>query len=405
MGNLAYNYQAIPVEYFAFKEERFSQYPHCQRDYVWKLNKQRKLIDSILRGLPVPPVTILPSEDKLIGNLYYVVDGQQRLETVRRYINDEFATAERFRDEPLVHPVSPGKKYSELDDYHRQRIDNYPLQVCIVDGVPEKDLELVYRRLNYQVKLNLAERLYSYRSPAKEQGKKLVKHAFWSNVYLGKKDRKQVYQMTLMAMFMELYDVFCNMTTSRLLDIASGGNISKTFPSDLHEQINRRLDIAQRAFKGADMRAMTHIIPVYQALMLLEEDGYCTNQIDEGGLSTWFNELRIEALTWQKNAQGDFFARLTKVGEQRKFWAEQLPQIEATPNLIRRNGRRTFTVLDRLQAWQAQGGKCAICGKSVMTSDEGHHILPHAIGGKTNAANCLLIHRKCHQSLNQLDLI
>ena len=164
---------------------------------------QRKLIDSILRGLPIPPLTIIPEEDELFGPIYRIVDGQQRLETIFRYINDEFSTEKKFRDEPLIKPISPGRKYSELEQVYRKKFDNYMLQICIIDGVDPENIELVYRRMNYQKSLKLSERLYSYQSPAKKIAEKLDKHPIWTTVYMGNMDRKQVYQMVLMVILME----------------------------------------------------------------------------------------------------------------------------------------------------------------------------------------------------------
>lgn len=397
---LNYNYEGIPLDYFVLKPHAYSQYPPCQRDYVWKHNMQHKLIDSILRGLPIPPVTLLPTNDEYSGSTYWVVDGQQRLETIRKYINNDFPTAKRFRDEPLIKPIAPGKRYFELDDYHRKKFNEYKMQVCTLGGIDDGNIELVYRRLNYQVQLALPERLYSYHSPARIQGERLQEHPFWITVYCGKSDRKQVYQMALMTMLMELYDTYCNMTTSRLVDMASGANIGKNVPHDLHLKIAKRLTVAEHIYGGSDMRGMTHIIPIYQSVMILENDGCDLQKSPSDCFSNWFNEVRMKSLESRTNhGTEDLFTVLTKVVAQQKFWIEQLPKLQNVPGLVYKDIKRSFDALDRLKALIRQKGKCAICKKPVTTKDDGHHIDAYANGGKTASDNCLLVHSHCHKNL------
>ena len=51
--------------------------PSLQRDYIWKHKEASLLIDSILRGLPLPSIFITE-----IGKKYVLIDGLQRLHTV-----------------------------------------------------------------------------------------------------------------------------------------------------------------------------------------------------------------------------------------------------------------------------------------------------------------------------------
>jgi len=49
--------------------------PDYQREFVWTQDQSSLLIDSFLRGLPVPPVFFYVDED----NKNLVIDGQQRI--------------------------------------------------------------------------------------------------------------------------------------------------------------------------------------------------------------------------------------------------------------------------------------------------------------------------------------
>lgn len=61
-----------------------------RRESVWSNPNKSLLIDSLLRGYIVPPVYTI-SED----GVQYVIDGVQRLSTLKGFYNDEFAISKR----------------------------------------------------------------------------------------------------------------------------------------------------------------------------------------------------------------------------------------------------------------------------------------------------------------------
>jgi uncharacterized protein YdeI (YjbR/CyaY-like superfamily) len=60
--------------------------PDFQREFVWKIKQASLLIDSFLRGLPVPPVFFYIGDD----NKNLVIDGQQRILSVVYFIEGYF---------------------------------------------------------------------------------------------------------------------------------------------------------------------------------------------------------------------------------------------------------------------------------------------------------------------------
>lgn len=57
--------------------------PSYQRDMVWSNSDSQKLLDSVLRGIPLPSI-ILNKRKK--SNIYEIVDGKQRLTAILRFI-------------------------------------------------------------------------------------------------------------------------------------------------------------------------------------------------------------------------------------------------------------------------------------------------------------------------------
>lgn len=65
-----------------------------QRSYVWERSRKTGLIESMIIGYPVPPIYAKRVDDgsgQRGGNIYYIMDGKQRLSTVKEFLNDEFA--------------------------------------------------------------------------------------------------------------------------------------------------------------------------------------------------------------------------------------------------------------------------------------------------------------------------
>ena len=129
--------------------------PKFQRRTVWSPRGKSYLMDSILKGFPVPPFfireKILVRERKTIRE---VVDGQQRLRTILEFIADGFSVM-KIHDEEIA-----GLKYSQLSEDLQQRILSYPLSVNTLIGTDDSTVFDIFSRLNaYSVPLNDQEKL------------------------------------------------------------------------------------------------------------------------------------------------------------------------------------------------------------------------------------------------------
>lgn len=66
---------------------------NLQRPYVWELCQQREFILSILQEKPIDEMVIIShnSDSKRRETTHYVIDGKQRLLTVKKFANNEFS--------------------------------------------------------------------------------------------------------------------------------------------------------------------------------------------------------------------------------------------------------------------------------------------------------------------------
>jgi hypothetical protein len=398
----SYNYEGVPIHAIYARKEAYNSYPTCQRDYVWSVPMQQKLIDSILRGLPIPPITILPAtEHALMGTRFWIVDGQQRLKTILRFRDNEFKTAKNFSLEPGQRPMQPNCSYDQLSAEAQDGFDFYALQICQIRNVDSQDTGLIYRRFNYQMALKFAEQLYSYEGKAKPLAEKLFDHPFWRTIYAGNSDRKQIFAMAMHCIYMEIMGILANMTSPQLVDLARGSKDNKLTPQ-LYDKIFKSLTGVQNVFDGATFISMGEIIPIYQAGLLLERDGYDLHKSTRGCLAFWYMQFRELALSSRKEGASNPIGVLTNLNRQWDFWQKNLPKIFdiAGDELLRRDKKRDFDELDKIKAWNKQKGKCPICRKPVHINDVGHHAEAHTAGGKTTADNCILLHKACHDSMH-----
>lgn len=75
--------------------------PSYQRGDVWSTNDRQALIESVLRGIPLPSIILRevgPSDPQ------EVVDGKQRLTALLRFVGSHPAALERVREADTVHP-------------------------------------------------------------------------------------------------------------------------------------------------------------------------------------------------------------------------------------------------------------------------------------------------------------
>jgi hypothetical protein len=121
-------------------ERKLIEMPDFQRKYVWKSEQQSLFIESILLNFPLPPLYI----NKDAKGKYIVVDGRQRITTLRRFIKDEF----RLQNLKAF-PKLNGKNFSDLknlDIDYQSKIEDKKLLVYLIQ--PSVPLAMVYDIFN-----------------------------------------------------------------------------------------------------------------------------------------------------------------------------------------------------------------------------------------------------------------
>lgn len=166
--------------------------PKYQRNAIWSIGQKCFLIDSIIFGCPIPQVYINIKTEGLAKDkktIYEVVDGQQRLRAILEFLNNEWpliATTAKSYPVSELYKKHVGKTYAELPDALQNVIWDYPIAVQELRGKDEKEIQALFRRLNYVVEsLNDQELRHSqYFGEFNDAVETLTKEQFWDDVSL-----------------------------------------------------------------------------------------------------------------------------------------------------------------------------------------------------------------------------
>jgi uncharacterized protein DUF262 len=140
--------------------------PYFQRRPVWPPGAKSYLIDTIIRGLPVPIIFLREQKTDLksLEHKREVVDGQQRLRTVLGFVSPSVlpnydAKRDHFQLKRTHNRDLADKDYDQLPSEVRQKILDYEFSVHVLpSSTDDREILRIFSRLNSTgYKLNAQE--------------------------------------------------------------------------------------------------------------------------------------------------------------------------------------------------------------------------------------------------------
>ena len=124
--------------------------PKFQRRSVWKTPAKSYFIDSILKGMPVPPIYLrVTQNEQMTKTIREIIDGQQRLRSVIEYVEGRYALTSSVCD------IAPGKRFEQLEQEQQNNIREYSFICESFSSISDIDVLEVFARLNtHSIQLN-----------------------------------------------------------------------------------------------------------------------------------------------------------------------------------------------------------------------------------------------------------
>jgi hypothetical protein len=369
--------------------------PDWQRGYIWKLKDEQLLIDSILRGLPIPKFYLTQEYDKKKGVIHYVVDGQQRINGIYRFLTNKF-------------PVEIDKKrcyFKDLDKNQQKEILSYKLNGHFMKDYKQNDINFLFQRIN-------------------RTGIKLTNMEVWNNKY---------YKTEVMSMVNLIYDankayyekaLYTEENVKRMLpkddiiDLCNclmHGSVEGGSRKELEAFLERKKDISvkesasirskfsktigsmKEILSNDDLQSSlfgkrTHFISLFLAISSLMGQYYLLEKREK---------LKEDLLDFIEDQPPKYYETIR--GGIRQKSARQT-RVRLLGKVVSRHGvrldkNRLFPDIMRHRFWSQKNRVCGICGKTIdrYASCALDHKKPWAKGGRTVERNAQLSHAACNK--------
>jgi Protein of unknown function DUF262/HNH endonuclease len=392
-----------------FERGQVDLQPHYQREYVWELKPElpARLVESLLLEIPVPPIYF----GKMPGGRLEVIDGQQRLTTLIRFVRNEFHLQKLLRMASLN-----GKHFRDLSEEHQAKVLDAPIRSIVIDAGNNQNLRYeVFERLNRgAMGLNEQElRNCVYRGPFCDLLAELENDPTWRRIKGTEKPESRFIEREMILRFF----AFAN----RLNDYK--GKL-KSFLNDYMGKYAPKTEHDLRGQANVFRQTMNNVWTVFGP-----NSGklYSTGTEDRPTVDgRWEPKFSISALDIQASAllgqnPGKIQAAAEQIRELYTFYLLTQPQVRmaisrqpagTAATKLRWAGFRTqvqnilddtqveprfFTFEFRRQLFNADS-TCRICSNQIHVLEDStvDHVHPYSRGGKTVPENAQLAHRSCN---------
>lgn len=172
------------------------EFPEFQREpTVWGLEKKKRLIDSILRGIDISIMYFAKNDE----GTYDCIDGRQRINAILSYleINKDDQDHNAFNldmeneiyDDGDTWKEVQGKRFNRLSPEHQKVINDYELNIMVVDEPQVSDeLNLMFLRLQLGSPLRGGEKLHAMSGSMRDfVFGKLANHEYFQKLTIPKR--------------------------------------------------------------------------------------------------------------------------------------------------------------------------------------------------------------------------
>lgn len=378
--------------------------PEYQRNPVWSYKNKKYLVDSVIRGLPIPEIFMQIKTDSDGKSEYIIIDGQQRIRAILEFINGEYDIDEKDNRE------FGGKYFKELPTGVQQEFWKFKLHVREVNTNSDAEIRAIFKRMNKNVvPLNKQElRNATYIGYFIKMMNQLAdeQEFFSENGIFTANDIKRMLDAEFIS---ELFILLMHGIQNKKDNLDGYYKIYDDEWPDRKErkkEYNRIITLISdilETLKGTRWRVKNDFYSLFYALNELNKEYFIPpeNYIQIGTTLNEFSKQVIMKGEDSKNEQvKKYFIATSHIDDKgpRENRYKILREL-IIPHLIPRDKKRHYTEEERLLVWAQSNEKCGICGKKVKWKDfEVDHIDPHSKGGLTVIPNAQITHKTCNAS-------
>lgn len=150
-----------------------------QRGEVWGKDRKRKLIDTILRGWPIPPIQFIKTVDI---DTFEILDGLQRITTIQSFMRNEFTIDGKILPEDEEIKGLSGYRFSDLEKeslsnpLYKKYYDRFlgtDISVYQIDEASSEEIAELFYRFNNPMTLTMVEKRNAFFGITRTQIKEL----------------------------------------------------------------------------------------------------------------------------------------------------------------------------------------------------------------------------------------
>ena len=402
--------------------------PEYQRDPVWSHTSQKILIDSILRYWDIGLFIlngILVNEGGSFFPKYEVIDGQQRIRAIHKFVNGKLSLSEAF-DNYTIRGVEydlRGKKWTDND--FPQEIKNhfygYTVKMQVYIEKSESEVARIFARVQEGKPLNSSEKINAILGYIRNEIKQLSHHELMKKTRL-----RQIRFNRLWVASQCVYREITNFNNGNYLN-SNLVTITKMFEDNKrnNRENERLITKTNRVFnylnQVLDTRAdlinkNADFITIYQVVSYLLDKNYIIdrNNIDWPNFIGPFINKVEEARKMMKTTRNvtealhpywnyyEFRRRENGDSNKNRFEFMIIKLLEEYPSLEKRDHQRYFDEYQKrvvamranYQCQDPQSDRCI--GETGLNIGHVHHIVRWIDGGSTTIENGQWLCPNCH---------
>jgi hypothetical protein len=420
-----------------FRNKMLVANPEYQRGAVWSRTQKRKLIDSVMRGYPLPLI-YLHHIKKIVAGMQRedleIIDGQQRITALYEFAEGAFKLFDPIRDDAeakfpafLKNQPCPwgGLSFEALPQQLKDRFLDTVLSITKIETNDPNEVRDLFVRLQSGLPLNAQETRDAWPGQftdfvlwlgGKVELARYPGHAFFQGPMglNSKSDRGKARQFA--AQIAMLFFSRREKGRDHFLDINAPAinefyfshvDFDRASPEahrlvEILDKVSALLAAGDRPkLKGHDA---IHLVLLVDTLW--DEYTRSWEKALPAALDRFLAGL-AKAKTTKDSANPDEFwlryGQWTRVNSDRGeriahrhiFYMEKM--LEYLRPLQTKDPKRIYGALEREIIYFDSNKKCAVCEVSVPWEEvEIHHLQEHSKGGPTDIDNGALVHRACH---------